>query len=60
MLPCGCWVQRGLATPRTLEDLGHTLKFAADLLPHHFDRVEVAHKCELVTELNPNGDSRSN
>lgn len=60
-LPCGCWVSQTLATRGTIDGIERTLKLAADVLPHHFDKTELAHKCELMDESNnPNGESRAN
>jgi hypothetical protein len=60
LLECGCWVEKTLASTGGIGAIGKTLQLVTDMLPHHLDRVEVAHKCDLVTEDNPNGDSRGN
>lgn len=59
-LECGCWVANTLCSSRAPEEIEKTLRLAADVLPHHFDKTVIAHKCELVDEDNPNGEARGN
>ncbi len=59
-LPCGCWVEHGLACSAGPADFCKTMKLVCDILPHWLDRIELAHRCELVSDENPDGEAKSN
>lgn len=58
LLDCGCWVEYGLASTHGIDNIERTLQLTKDMMPHHFDRLALAHKCELVSDDNPNGSTK--
>lgn len=54
-LECGCAITHTLSSTHAVEQLEKLLRLATDCFPHHFDRTQDAHDCELVSEDNPNG-----
>jgi hypothetical protein len=57
-LDCGCEIAHTMASTNGPDKLDTILRMAGDALPHHFDRSFLVHKCELVSESNPNGNSQ--
>ncbi len=58
-LDCGCWVEHGVACQAGPLQFEKTMRLASDMLPHWLTREELAHKCELVSEDNPNGEAQA-
>lgn len=58
-LDCGCWVEHGLATNAGPDRFEHSLRLISDMLPHWLSRIETAHRCELVSEENPDGEAKA-
>lgn len=58
-LECGCWVDHGLASCAGPDEFERTLRLMSDIFPHWLSRIETAHRCELVSEQNPDGEARA-
>jgi len=57
-LNCGCWVEHGLAGSGGPDQFEKTLRLMSDMFPHWLARIEAAHRCDLVTDENPDGEAR--